>query len=334
MSTLTATVFGARPQTAAEDRLTEAGAAERFARLHGDDLRYDFRRARWLTYFGHRWTPDADGAMTRRALEFARTWQREAVDIPDRDKREATFKAAIRLERRDALQSMLALARDLKPIADAGDQWDSDPMLLGVVNGVVDLRTGILRDGCRADRITMQTAYPFDPDAQRPRFERFVLEVSDGDTSLANYHQYIAGMALTGDVSEQILPMWIGRGSNGKSTLLHVLLEVWGDYGEVAAFSTFERAAVRGSIPNDLAALAGKRLVVASETREGARLDEGRLKSITGGDRLKARFLNREWFSFEPTFTLILCISPSPAATGSRRGSSTGSGSPSSRPSR
>ncbi len=65
-------------------------------------------------------------------------------------------------------------------------------------------------------------------------------------------------------------------------------------------------------IPNDLAALAGKRLVVASETREGARLDEGRLKSITGGDRLKARFLNQEWFSFEPTFTLLLCMNHRP----------------------
>lgn len=188
-------------------------------------------------------------------------------------------------------------------------------MLLGVVIDVVDLRTGILRDGCRADRITMQAATPFDPDAKCPRFERFVIEVSNGDISLATYHQQVADMALTGDDTEQILPMWIGRGSNGKSTLLHTLHDVWGNYGEVAAFSTFERATMRKSIPNDLAALSGKRLVVASETREGARLDEGRLKSITGGDRLKARFLNQEWFSCEPTFTLILCMNHRPVIT-------------------
>ena len=105
-----------------EDCLTEAGAAERFARLHSADVRYDHRRGRWLLWRGHRWAPDSDAAIARLGLDFARTWQREAVDtITDSRQREDTLGAAIRLERRDGLMSMLKLAADLCPNADAGD---------------------------------------------------------------------------------------------------------------------------------------------------------------------------------------------------------------------
>src|SRR5262245_2794079 len=102
------------------DRLTEAGAAERFVRLHGDDVRYDHRRGRWLLWAGHRWTPDLDGAVSRLVLDFARRWQQDAItEIPNSAQREAVFKAACRLERRDGLSNMLTYAKDLKPIADA-----------------------------------------------------------------------------------------------------------------------------------------------------------------------------------------------------------------------
>jgi len=161
----------------------------------------------------------------------------------------------------------------------------------------------------------MSAGVAFDPAATCQRFERFVLEISNDDPELAAYLRRASGYALTGDISEQILLMLIGRGANGKSTLLGTLLAVSGDYGDTAAFATFECSSNRSSIPNDLAALAGKRLVVASETREGARIDEGRLKSLTGGDRLRARFLNQEWFSFDPTCKLILSVNHRPVVS-------------------
>ena len=142
-----------------------------------------------------------------------------------------------------------------------------------------------------------------------------MLEITDDDADLAGWLQRASGYALTGSVAEQILIMLCGRGATGKSTLLRALLDVFGDYADTAAFSTFERASQRGAIPNDLAALVGKRLIVASETREGARLDEGRLKSLTGGDRLRARFLNQEWFSFDPTCKLVLAVNHKPTVS-------------------
>ena len=154
----------------ADDPLTEAGAAERFARLHSDDLRYDHRRGRWLLWQGHRWVPDQDAAITRRALAFTRDWQRRSVEIADRERREATFKAAVRLERRDALVSMLKFAADLRPIADDGEGWDHDPWVLGTPGGVIDLTTGTLRPGRREDKITMATGVTFDPEARSDRW--------------------------------------------------------------------------------------------------------------------------------------------------------------------
>ncbi len=239
--------------TSEPERLTEAGAAERFARVHGNDLRYDHQRGHWLLWDLHRWKRDADAAVTWLAIVFARDWQRQAVEITDRDRREAVFKAAIRLERRDALFSMLALARDLKPIADAGGDWDRAPRLLGCPNGVVDLQTGMLRPGRRDDRITMSVAVPFNEQAACPRFERFLLEICGGDRVLAEYLRCASGYCLSANIDEQVMWMLYGLGANGKSTLIKILLKVWGDYGDTAAFATFERASARGSIPNDLA---------------------------------------------------------------------------------
>ena len=283
-------IFGR--ESACDGPLTEAGAAERFARLHGDDLRYDHRRQRWLVWQAHRWVPDDDAAVTRIGLDFARAWQYEALDITDTKARESTVKLAIGLERRDRLTSLLAFARDLRPIADSGDRWDSDPWLLGVSNGVIDLRTGTLRAGHRDDRITMTAATPFDPAATCPRWERFIVEIFDGHADVSSYVHRAFGYCLTGDTSEQCLFFCYGAGSNGKGTAMNTYRRnVLGDYGHALAFSAIEYDPRPGAASNELAALLGRGFVVSSEASEARRLDEGRIKWITGGDPIRARFL-------------------------------------------
>jgi putative DNA primase/helicase len=291
--------------------LTEAGAAERFAELHGTDVRFDHRRQRWLMWAGHRWMPDADAAVTRLALDFSRRWQREAIELPDRDKREATVKFAIKLERRDAMNNMLALTKALKPIADAGDQWDVDPYLLGVRNGVVDLRTSTLRPGRPEDGITLQTAVPYDPTATCPRWERFVSEIFDGHPDLIGFIQRSIGYSLTGCTSEQVLFLLHGRGANGKGTLTNMLKRVLSDYAWNMPFATIEMRD-RSAIPNDLAALVNRRFVIASETNDGSRLNEARVKALTGCDPITARFLHGEFFTFEPVGKFWLSVNHKP----------------------
>lgn len=302
---------GGNGRPAEDRRLTEASAAERFAWLHGHGARFDHRRGRWLAWAGHRWVPDGDGQITRLALQFARDWQGEALAIGDPDLRGRTFKAALRLERLAALRAMLDLAASLPPLADAGDRWDADPWLLGTPAGVADLRTGTLRAGRPGDRVTMSTAVPLDPDARAPRWERFLAEVFGGDTTLVDFIHRALGYSITGDTSEQCLFLCHGTGANGKSTLTDTLRRVLGDHAWNMPFSTIEWRD-RAGIPNDVAALEGRRLVIASETSDGARLNEARVKALTGCDPITARFLHREFFTFTPVAKFWLAVNHKP----------------------
>ena len=301
-------IFGPDPSA---DPLTDVGAAERFARCHGSDVRFDHRRQVWLLWSGHRWSPDADGGILRLAIDFARNWQREALDIRDHESRSKVVRFGLRLERRDALNSMLSLARAIKPIAEPGDAWDSDPWLLGVPNGVVDLRTGGLRAGRRDDRITLGAAVAFEPGAKCERWLRFVREVFGGDEQLASFAHRAVGYSLSGQTSGQCCFMGHGHGSNGKGTFTNTLKYVFGDYAWNTPFATLELRD-RASIPNDVAALVGRRFVIASETNDGTRLNEARVKALTGCDPVTARFLHAEYFTFIPVAKFWLSVNHKP----------------------
>ncbi len=292
-------------------RCTDAGNAEWLAALYGDTLRYDHTRGRWLLWQGDWWAEDTDGQLRRMAKEAARERYRKAADIEDAEKKKSVAKWAIKSESRSKLDAALALAQSETPIADSGERWNADPFLLGVQNGVIDLRTGQLRPGKPEDGITLHTDIAFDADAECPRWEQFVGEIFNGDRELIGFIQRAVGYSLTGDVSEQCLFTLHGRGANGKSTFLRVLRHVFGGYAQDTPFTTFELAA-RNTTPNDLAALAGRRFVTAAEAVPGRRLNEARVKALTGGDPMTARFLYGEYFTFEPTCKLWLAVNHRP----------------------
>jgi putative DNA primase/helicase len=193
----------------------------------------------------------------RLAKKSVRERYKQAETIEDLVERAAEAKWAIQSENRLRLEALLALARAEKPIADRGDCWDSDGWLLGVANGVVDLRTGKLRPGTQADGLTMHTDVMFDPNAECPRWERFVAEIFNNDEGLINYIWRAAGYSLTGDTREQCHFLCWGSGWNGKTTFQRVQRELLGDYGANTPFATLEMSS-RSGIPNDLAELLGK----------------------------------------------------------------------------
>lgn len=245
--------------------------------------------------------------MVRLAKDAVRRRYRDAASIDDLREREAEARWAIQSESKVRLDALLALARAEKPIADAGDGWDVDPLLLGVGNGVVELRTGRLRAGTQADRMTMRTPVDYDPEASCPRWLEFVDEVFAGDRELIDYIQRAAGYSLTGETSEQCHFICWGSGWNGKTTFQRVM----GDYGANTPFSTLEMSA-RSQISNDLAALNGRRLVIASELNEAVRLNEARLKMLAGEDPVTARFLYGELFTFIPVAKFWLSVNHKP----------------------
>jgi len=291
--------------------LTDAGNAEYFTKEYGHALRYDHRRSRWLEWNCHCWKPENDGHVSRLALKATRKRYKDAVMVADLEQRGKIAKWAIGSEQRARLDACMAIAKNLLPIADSGEDWDRDNWLFCLSNGVVDLRTGKLRPGKQADRITMQSDVAYDDKAEAPRWMQFLNEVFNGDSELIDWLQRYLGYCLTGDTREQTVAIPYGNGANGKSKFLAALRHVWGDYGYDAPFSTFELSQ-RAAIPNDLAALVGKRLVTSSETNEGTRLNEARIKSLTGCDCVTARFLHAEFFTFTPVAKFFLAVNHRP----------------------
>lgn len=290
---------------------TDAGNAEMFARVSRDDLRYDHKQRRWLVWSGHWWSIETDGAIMRRAKEVARLRAEAAQTILSRKELEAENAWAVTSESLGHLEAMVKLATVEPPLADSGEGWDSDPMLLGVANGVIDLRTSIRRDGKPEDKISLHSDIAYDPEAQCPRFRQFIDEVFDHDQDLIEFIQPAIGYCLTGSTQEQCLFVCQGGGSNGKSTLLEVMRHIMGGYAYNLPFSALELEK-RSSIPNDLAPLPGKRFVTAIETNERAQLNEGRIKLLTGCDPISARFMRREFFTFVPVAKYWLCFNNPP----------------------
>ena len=291
--------------------LTDAGNAELFTALYGHILRFDHARNRWLIWEEHRWAPDSDGEVRRLAKKAARVRYRTALDIEDLDLRGKTASSAVRSESRQRLDACLALARSEHPIADSGMTWDPDPYLLGVANGVVDLRTGMIRSGHPDDRLTMQVPVQYHVKAECPRWQQFLHQVFQRDEELIGFVQRALGYSLTGSVREQVLFLCYGTGSNGKSVFLDMLRNVLGDYAMNIPFTVLELQQ-RPSLTNDLASMAGRRLVTSSETNESTRLNEARIKALTGGDPITARFLYSESFTYEPVAKFWLAVNHLP----------------------
>ena len=309
-----ATILAVRDGAGATQRVfarTDTGSAELFADLYGSRLRYDHRRRRWLSWQGNWWAPDRDSEVVRLAKEATRHRYTRAASIDDLKDREAEARWAIAGENRMRIDAMLNLARAERPIADTGDGWDSDPWLLGVDNGVVDLKSGQLRLGRPDDRMAMHATAPFYRDAECPRWEAFLREVFDGDEELIDFIWRAVGYSLAGDTSEHCVFICYGAGANGKTTFLNALRGVLGAYGHNMPFTTIEMQG-RSSVPTDVADLAGRRLVIATETNERTRLNEARLKALSGGDPITARHLYSNYFEFTPVAKIWLAVNHKP----------------------
>ena len=286
---------------------TDAGNAAILAQLYGSELRFDHRRGRWLLWAGNWWTEDVDGQVPRLALEGAGWRARNAFDTlgdkPDVARR--VFAFALRSRDASRVAACLAMAQSTRPIADSGKDWDADPWLLACENGVLDLRTGKLRPGRREDQITMHVPVEFDPAARCPRWLRFLNHIMAGNMALIDFLQRLAGLCLTGDISEEYLYIFYGAGRNGKTTFGETLCGILGPYATPAATSLLVSAKFH-SHPTDVADLYRRRLVLAGETEEGMKLRLQLVKRLTGNKKLKGRFMCRDFFDFDRTHKLIL----------------------------
>jgi putative DNA primase/helicase len=283
------------------DLVTEDQSALEFARLYKGRLRFCHSTGAWFEWTGARWKVNRTGLAFTYARELARRLAASEADKVRYISSKVSFAAGVE-----------KFARCDPAFAVTIEAWDSDPMLLGTPNGTVDLRTGRLRPSDPAEGITKSTAVAPADRADCARWRAFLNEATGGDAEFVRFLQQWAGYSLTGRTDEHALLLIHGGGGEGKSTFIKALTDILGDYATIAAMDTFT-ASRSDKHPADLAMLRGARLVCASETEEGRAWAEARIKSITGGDPVTARFMRQDFFTFLPQFKLTIVGNHRPA---------------------
>lgn len=281
-------------------KFTEDAIALEFTRRFGVDWSYVAVWGQWLTWSGARWERET----TLRAFDLSRLVCRDtAAQCP-----KPNIKA--RLSSAGTVAAVERLARADRRHAVGSDQWDRDLWLLNTPGCVVDLRTGEVLGHDRALAMTKVTTAS--PNGDCPTWRQFLATVTAGDVELQAYLRRVVGYGLTGVTTEHALFFLYGTGANGKSVFVNVVSTVLGDYATTAPIDMF-MAATGERHPTDMAGLRGARLVTAIETEQGRRWAESKLKALTGGDRITARFMRQDFFEFTPQFKLIIAGNHKPA---------------------
>jgi putative DNA primase/helicase len=264
-----------------------------FTEKYGDQLRYTAQWGRWTRWNGHRWEVDD----TLAVYDLARQICREAAATSGK------ANIAQRITSANTIAAVERLARSDRRHAASVSQWDSDEWILNTPGGIVDLRTGKLHPSDPLKYCTKSTSVT--PDGDCPMWRQFLRQIANNDDALVSYLQRAFGYLLTGSTREHTLFFLYGTGANGKSVTTGTLTGILGDYAKVAPIETF--TATHGdSHPTDLAGLQGSRCVTAAETEDGRRWAESKLKALTGGDPLSARFMRCDFFQFTPQFKLLI----------------------------
>lgn len=279
--------------TLSNDIITEDSAAVQFVDLHGADLRYCHSTGAWFRWNNKTWFKDQTGT----AFQWARELARQLAEDQDERKRYITNKTSF-------ASGVERFAKVDPAVAVTIDYWDADPWLLGTPAGTVDLRTGLLRTSDRRDGITKSTSIAPD-NSGCPLWQRFLEQTTGNDLELMRFLQQWCGYGLTGITREHALVFVRGPGGNGKGVFLNIVTGILQSYATTAAMDTFT-ASHADKHPTDLAMLRGARMVTASETEEGRAWAESRIKQMTGGDRISARFMRQDFFEFVPQFKLTI----------------------------
>jgi P4 family phage/plasmid primase-like protien len=298
-----------RPQLTAVDERTldrsDDGNALALVDRFGDRIRYCHDRGKWLAWDGRRWQwCERGGGVVR---EYAK---RIARSLPEDDR------AALTHKRRSlgavGTTAMLTQAATDNRISVTLDELDAHPWELNTPAGIVDLRTGRLTPPDPAKLHTRLTTCAPDPTADQQPWQTFLADTFGEDPALIGYLQRLVGYSAVGLVGPHVLPFCHGSGGNGKGAFLEALMKVLGDYATTAP-SGFLMATTHAKHETEIARLAGARMVLCSEVNEDDHFDEAKVKQLTGGDTLTARFMQQDHFTFTPTHQLWLMGNHKPA---------------------
>jgi len=300
-------------------QFTDSTNAYRLLNEHGKGIRFIAPWKKWLIWDDKRWKLDEGYLIHDRGLKMIRGIYSELLKTSDYRERLEIEKHAMQSESARRRKALIEVASWIPELNVDTESLDSNPWLFNVQNGTIDLRTGEIREHKPEDLLTKIANLEYDKDADCPVWKKFIAEIMNYDVALIKYIQTAAGWAITGDNSEQSMFILFGSGANGKSTFLNTLMNLLGDYAIATATETFMKRS-NDQISNDIARLRGTRFVTTTEVEQSRRLSEPLIKQITGNDRMTARFLYGEFFSFVPTFTIWMATNHKPVIKGTDHG--------------
>lgn len=304
---------------------TDTGNTERLVHIAGSDFKYVTSWGRHIVWNGALWREDKGGGgmlgITKRCLEDikgeAKDLANTAEKLKDSDAKDKAIKRSKGLwgwwrasEARPRREAMIKLAHGERGIDIEHSKLDANPWILGVANGVIDLKTGKLLPNKREYLLTKRTATRFDPKARAPKWQAFIKQVIP-DQDIRDFVQRFVGYAITGLATERMFLILFGGGRNGKSVFLRTLQDMLGPYA-VSTAPGLLMARQNEAHPTEVADLFNIRLAVASEVAKGRVINEEQVKRLTGDDVLKARKMREDFWEFEPTFKLMIAANHKP----------------------
>jgi putative DNA primase/helicase len=299
---------------ARKNTLSDLGNAELFVQIHGEKVRWVDHWGQWIIHTGTHWGRVEKGELRELLKDtLEKLWDRARDTQPGKEQDEM-IQWAHYSRSKASINGLTDLIKD-EGLRISSNELDVDKHLINFENGTLDLDSNILlsqwpavagnslRSHCPDDLITRKLNFSYNWKFSCPNWQTF-LDSSIPDKSLQKYIQKFIGYCLTGYLEYEMILFLHGGGHNGKSIFLQVVMQLLGEYACDTPTNTLMASSGEG-IPNDLARLQGKRLVTFAETGEGKYWDEEKLKKMTGGDPITARFLHREFFSFYANFKLL-----------------------------
>jgi P4 family phage/plasmid primase-like protien len=281
---------------------TDTGNAARIAQANAGKLMRVSDMKKWHHWDGTRWAIDYDNREVREAAKI------EAAKLPEGSRASDKFKT--RSLSSAGINAAIAATESMPDIRAMANDLDAYPELLNTPSGIVNLRTGQVMPHDPKFKLSRITRYGVAPKMDIPKFSAFMLETFAGDMDMIKFIKRLCGLMLLGKVTEHILPFWFGSGANGKGCLALICQGILGDADAggyaVSAPTGFLMAGRENAHPTEIARMRGARLVVCSEQTSGRKFDEAKVKLFTGGDKLTGRFMNGDFFEFEPNHLLLV----------------------------
>jgi putative DNA primase/helicase len=298
------------------DLVKDLAHAEVLSVLFKDRYRWGHRLGGWLKWNGKIWRLVTESVVAKAAADALRQhYATKMAGTKDKHALADLARRALETCIHTRIVEALKFLRGYPDFHTEPDAWDRDAWLLNVQNGTLDLRTGVLQPHNPKNLLTRVANAAYNPSASRPMWEAH-LRLFLPDDQIRRQVQRDLGLALAGGSLDELLPIWYGEGGNGKSTSLKTIMTVLGDYAQMAApkllaYSKYDRH------PTELAELRARRLIFEAEINEGVRLDEARIKMLTGGEPIRAHFMRENNIEFPRTWIIVLVTNHKPEIRGS-----------------